>query len=59
MWLVHMSWPGLDVHIAINRLSDTNKMYIENDLGSGNGTIAMYQVVPRWAFDSKLPTFMR
>lgn len=51
--------PGLGVEIDLEKVKMANQLYVENNLGSRDDSIAMQYLIPNWKFDNKMPCLVR
>lgn len=51
--------PGLGIELDFDRLEEAHRLYVENDLGDRDDTVAMQYLIPGWKFDNKRPCLVR
>ncbi|BDH60351.1 glucarate dehydratase [Lysinibacillus sp. PLM2] len=51
--------PGLGVEIDLEKVKMANQLYVENNLGARDDSIAMQYLIPNWKFDNKMPCLVR
>jgi len=50
---------GLGIEVDMDKIKEANQLYIQNNLGKRDDSIAMKYLVPNWTFDNKKPSFVR
>ncbi len=51
--------PGLGVEIDRDALAQAHQLYVDNNLGTRDDSIAMQYLIPGWKFDAKRPCLVR
>ncbi|WP_270573973.1 enolase C-terminal domain-like protein [Candidatus Collinsella stercoripullorum] len=51
--------PGLGIEIDRGALAKAHQLYVDNDLGTRDDSIAMQYLIPEWKFDAKRPCLVR